>query len=128
MLLLRAVNVAKNQMKMADLRRVLAAAGHGDVRTHLQSGNVIRRSPLGATELESAVERQLAEAFALDAAVMARSPEELAVRGREVYLWCPNGFGRSKVFSGAERILGTAATARNWRTVTTLAELSAANG
>jgi uncharacterized protein (DUF1697 family) len=56
----------------------------------------------------------------------ARSPgDEFRVAGREVYLHCPNGYGRSK-FSNAyfEKKLGVAATTRNWRTVTKLAELA----
>jgi hypothetical protein len=43
--LLRAVNLgARNKVPMAALREHLAAAGLTDVRTHLQSGNVIVRS------------------------------------------------------------------------------------
>ena len=56
----------------------------------------------------------------------ARSPGDgFRVVGREVYLHCPNGYGRSK-FSNAyfEKQLGVAATTRNWRTVAKLAELA----
>ena len=53
-------------------------------------------------------------------------PDELRVRGAEVYFWCPDGWGRSKVSVGLEKALGTAMTVRNWRTVTTLLEM--ANG
>jgi uncharacterized protein (DUF1697 family) len=56
----------------------------------------------------------------------ARSPgDDFRVAGREVYLNCPNGYGPSK-FSNAyfEKQLGVAATTRNWRTVTKLAELA----
>jgi len=52
-------------------------------------------------------------------------PERFALRGRELYLWTPEGLGRSplaKVLT--ERRLGVAATARNWRTVTTLLEIA----
>ncbi len=53
-------------------------------------------------------------------------PDELAVRGREVYLRLPNGAGRTKLtIDYFERRLGTRATARNWRTVTKLLELAA---
>jgi uncharacterized protein (DUF1697 family) len=39
----------------------------------------------------------------------------------------PNGYGRSKLNNALlERRLGVAATTRNWRTVTALAELTAA--
>jgi uncharacterized protein (DUF1697 family) len=54
-------------------------------------------------------------------------PDELRVAGREVYLHCPNGYGRSKLQNALlEKQLGTIATTRNWRTVTTLAELAGA--
>jgi uncharacterized protein (DUF1697 family) len=43
-----------------------------------------------------------------------------------VYLHCPQGYGRSKLSNAFfEKQLGVAATTRNWRTVTTLAELAA---
>ena len=47
-------------------------------------------------------------------------PDRLAVAGREVFLYCPDGLGRSKVLNGAEKLLGTTMTVRNWNTVTTL--------
>ncbi len=53
-------------------------------------------------------------------------PDALWVRGREAYLLCPAGAGQTKLTNAAlERMLGVAATARNWNTVTRLAELSA---
>ena len=59
----------------------------------------------------------------LDAAQFA--PDELEVAGREVYLHYPNGYGRTKLTNAVlERRLGVAATTRNWRTVTALAELT----
>jgi uncharacterized protein (DUF1697 family) len=54
-------------------------------------------------------------------------PDEFRVAGREVYLHCPNGYGRSKLTNAYfEKQLGVAATTRNWRTVTKLAELASA--
>lgn len=53
-------------------------------------------------------------------------PDEFAVRNAEVYLHCPNGFGRSKFsLDYFERTLGGPATIRNWNTVTKLLELMA---
>ncbi len=47
------------------------------------------------------------------------------VQGREVYLYCPNGYGRTKLSNTAiEKLLAVEATTRNWRTVITLAEMS----
>jgi uncharacterized protein (DUF1697 family) len=52
-------------------------------------------------------------------------PDEFRVVGREVYLHCPNGYGRSKLSNAYfEKELGVAATTRNWKTVTALAELA----
>jgi uncharacterized protein (DUF1697 family) len=52
-------------------------------------------------------------------------PDEFAVVGREVYLRLPNGAGRTKITNAyLDRTLGTVSTARNWRTVRKLVELS----
>ena len=52
-------------------------------------------------------------------------PDELSIVGREVYLHCPHGYGRSKLNNAyLERRLGVAATTRNWNTVTTLCDLA----
>jgi uncharacterized protein (DUF1697 family) len=54
-------------------------------------------------------------------------PDEFRVAGREIYLHCPNGYGRSKLTNAYfEKKLGVAATTRNWKTVTKLAELASA--
>ena len=54
-------------------------------------------------------------------------PDEFVVRRREIYVYCPNGFGRSKLsIDYFERRLRTRATARNWNTVIKLAGLMAA--
>jgi uncharacterized protein (DUF1697 family) len=46
--------------------------------------------------------------------------------GSEIYLHCPNGYGRSKLVNNAlERALGLRATTRNWSTVTALQALAA---
>jgi uncharacterized protein (DUF1697 family) len=54
-------------------------------------------------------------------------PDRFAVAGREVYLHCPDGIGRSKLTGDYfEGRLATTATARNWRTVTALVEMAGA--
>lgn len=56
----------------------------------------------------------------------AHAPDEFHVSGREVYLHCPNGYGRTKISNAYfERELGVVGTNRNWRTVTALAESAA---
>ena len=45
--------------------------------------------------------------------------------GREIYSWHPDGFGRSQRAKAlSDKRLGVTATARNWNTVTRLAEMA----
>jgi uncharacterized protein (DUF1697 family) len=51
--------------------------------------------------------------------------DEMAVRGREVYLHCPGGYGTTKLSNGfLERRLAVTATTRNWNTVMKLLQLA----
>ena len=52
------------------------------------------------------------------------APEEFLLKGREVYLYLPNGLGRAKLPPALTRVIGTPDTARNWRTVLKLAALA----
>jgi uncharacterized protein (DUF1697 family) len=52
--------------------------------------------------------------------------ERFALKDKVLYLHAPEGLGRSKLAARVERLLGVEATARNWRTVTTLLDLAAA--
>ncbi|MEJ2668260.1 MAG: DUF1697 domain-containing protein [Deinococcales bacterium] len=53
-------------------------------------------------------------------------PDAFAVRGREIYLQLPGGVARSKLSNAYfDGVLGTVSTARNWRTVRAMAELTA---
>ncbi|KEF03374.1 MULTISPECIES: DUF1697 domain-containing protein [Streptomyces] len=55
----------------------------------------------------------------------AYAPDQLRLIGRELYMWCPNGVGRSKLADAVSRArLGVTATARNWNTVTKLLALA----
>lgn len=52
-------------------------------------------------------------------------PEQLVVCGKESYLYCPNGYGKSKLSNNfIEKKLGVDATTRNWKTVLKLYDLS----
>ena len=52
-------------------------------------------------------------------------PEALAVLGREIYAWHPDGVARSKLWTAlGGKGLGVTATSRNWTTVTTLLEMA----
>lgn len=53
------------------------------------------------------------------------APEAVVMSGREIHVWAPGGIGESKVGRMlTPKRLGTAATARNWRTVQTLLEMA----
>jgi uncharacterized protein (DUF1697 family) len=70
--LLRGINLAsRNRVAMGELRELLTGRGYGDVRTLLQSGNVVLTSDL-------ALERQIADGLGVAPAVVVRTREELA--------------------------------------------------
>jgi uncharacterized protein (DUF1697 family) len=172
--MLRAVNVGgTSRIKMDALQAVYESIGLKDVRTLLQSGNVVFRSTLKnrdqlvrriKQELERQLEleievvlRTLAEVASIvergpvlspdadkakllvmflsgvpEAAAQAalvkwhkdrKGPEMLEMRGPEIYLYYPEGVGRSKL-TGAllENRLNVVGTARNWNTLEKLLE------
>jgi uncharacterized protein (DUF1697 family) len=77
--LLRAINVANRQVPMAQLRDLMADLGYSDVKTYVQSGNVVFTGP---DDEPQAVERRLAsalaDAFGFEIPVMVRTRDELA--------------------------------------------------
>ncbi len=55
---------------------------------------------------------------------LATSRERFRILNREIYLYCPDGYGRTKLSNNAiEKKLSVVATTRNWRTVNTLLEM-----
>ena len=167
--LLRGVNVGgKTKLPMADLRRIAEGCGFDDVRTYVQSGNVVFRTSGAAAAVAKKLRSAIAAGTSLDPAIAIRSaaqlakvveqcpfddtasvhvtflvegakgaapkvdqeqfaPERYDVRGKEVYLYLPNGLGRSKLAAALSK--GAAAadgTTRNWRTVTAVLEMARA--
>jgi len=52
---------------------------------------------------------------------LAVKPEQFRIMGREIYLYCPNGYGNTRLSNTAiEKKLSVVATTRNWNTVNTL--------
>jgi len=103
------------------------------VRSKQELGKVVAGNPFTARAADSAhlhvtfLAAAPAAARVRDLRARAFAPEELAVRGREVYLHCPNGYGRTKLNNAfLEKQLRVAGTTRNWRTVTRLADLARA--
>ncbi|MEQ4300488.1 DUF1697 domain-containing protein [Plantactinospora sp. B6F1] len=87
--LLRGVNVGSgNRIGMADLRRIVTDLGHDDVRTYLQSGNVVFgvADKADPQRLGSRVRKAIAEELGLDVPVLVRSgPELTALAGANPY-------------------------------------------
>jgi uncharacterized protein (DUF1697 family) len=169
---LRGINLGgKNKLAMQSVVRIFAAAGCSEVRTYIQSGNIVFSAPTrvvqtlakkisahiasdfglivpvvlrSAAELSAAIddnpfiaqgkdvdhlhlvflasEPNAAKLSALDPA---RSPgDEFVLRGRDLYLYLPNGVAKSKLTNAyLDAKLGTVSTFRNWRTVLKLLEL-----
>ncbi|HEY3516082.1 MAG TPA: DUF1697 domain-containing protein [Gammaproteobacteria bacterium] len=172
--MLRGVNVGGSGLiKMDALREAYESVGLADVRTLLQSGNVLFRSRL--TDRQRLVKRIMQEierCFDLQVEVILRTLAEVAsivdrgpvlspradkskllvmflssvpdaaaqtalrkwhkdkglkemleIRGPEIYLYYPDGVGRSKLTGAViESKLDTAGTARNWNTLIKLVE------
>jgi uncharacterized protein (DUF1697 family) len=60
-------------------------------------------------------------------AAAAKSEDRYAIAGNEIYLYCPNGFGKTLLSNTFfEKQLKVTATSRNWRTVQALLAMSAA--
>ena len=171
--LLRAVNLgARNKVSMPVLRGLLEQAGFDEVRTYVQSGNIVTRSSHRSSDKVSGVIGGIiAEHFDVDTPVAVRSPQQLravlewnpfpqaaaerpklvtvchllrtpkpvdveallaenvsepiAVRGDEVVIDYAAGSHSSKVSPAwLARRLKVEATARNWRTLTALVEMT----
>ncbi len=55
--------------------------------------------------------------------------DEFRHSGKEIYLYCPNGYGKTKLSNNViEKVLATRGTTRNWNTVGKLYEMSLEQG
>ncbi|MGC4019084.1 MAG: DUF1697 domain-containing protein [Muricomes sp.] len=76
--LLRGINVGgKNIIKMADLKRVLELVGFCDVKTYIQSGNVLFKSSETEEILQKKMEHEIEKAFGIAAKVILRTKVQL---------------------------------------------------
>lgn len=172
-LLLRGINVGgRGKLPMKSLVASLEELGAEDVRTYIQSGNVVlRATERSATKLQDDVARAIADKHGFEPRILALTPaafekvrtsnpfpnaaeesdgkalhamflggtpdpsalacldevkrpsEEWQLVGEALYLHAPEGFHESKLAARADRSLGVPVTARNWRTVTKIAEM-----
>lgn len=76
---LRGINVSgQKKVPMAELRSILSSIGLGDVKTYIQSGNVIFSSERTSTsKLEERIEKVIKKSFCFDVLVLVKSVEEL---------------------------------------------------
>ena len=171
--LFRGINVGGNNLlPMKELVCNLEALKLKNVRTYIQSGNVVFDSgEKNATALATKISKRIEREHGFRPQVLLISREELAsaikanpfpqavadpkslhffflekpapkaniealdklkaptesyvLKGSLFFLHAPEGVGRSKLAASAERHLGVGATARNYRTVEKLAEMSA---
>ena len=171
--LLRGINVGgKNRLQMKELAAMFVDAGCEDVRTYIQSGNVLFRSePALNEEIPALVSAAISSRFGYNIPIITRTSQELGdvvrvnpfvgtgadvdklhvvfladqpdmasaetldpdrspgdeflASGREVYLYCPDGFARTKLTNSYfDSRLSTTSTTRNWKTVLKLLELA----
>jgi uncharacterized protein (DUF1697 family) len=77
--LLRGINIgSRTRIAMPALRAALEAAGFEDVKTYVQSGNVVLSSKTKPEQTARKIERLIAKEFGLEIAVVARTRAELA--------------------------------------------------
>ena len=85
-------------------------------------GRGVQTERLYVTLLKELPEKKVVSSLEMNQA----SNEKYVVKGREIYLYCPNGYGRTKLNNNIfEKKLNAVATTRNWKTTTTLLELAA---
>ncbi|MFC3876803.1 DUF1697 domain-containing protein [Winogradskyella maritima] len=172
-MLLRGINVGgHNKLPMVDLRQALTSEGFADVKTYIQSGNIILKSELNnVAKIKTKIAKAIKTHFELDIPVLAKTPSELRVIFDDcpfedavkqvsyfvllsqkptsdkvgiaqqktypneefhiindvIYFFPKNGYGRAKFnLAYFERVLETKATARNYKTMLKLLELSEA--
>ena len=91
--LLRGINVGgKNVIRMADLRACFEADGFDDVRTYIQSGNVLFTASGSPAALTARIERMLISAFDYEATLVVRSARQV----RAIVDAAPERFGADR--------------------------------
>lgn len=109
---------------------------HSDVilRTTADLRDVIARNPFGrhrniepAKLLVTFLAQHPPKELSARILAVRPDPEELHLDGRELYVYFPDGMGRSKLFSTLfGKLLKKEGTGRNWNTVTKLLEMAEA--
>ncbi len=106
----------------AQLRKSLGLNVSVIIRDQIDISKIIKNNPLRARDHEKlhvTFLRSDPAELPLDEIKKAKSSaEEFSISGREVYLFCPDGYGRTKLNNSFfEKQMQVPATTRNWRTV-----------
>lgn len=97
-----------------ELRKAIAASPFSD-RPHLEPGKIL----VTFLTAEPPKDAQTALDKFKD------YPEELHLNGRELYIYFPNGAGKTKLpWSAVEKYLNVTGTARNWNSVTSMLKMA----
>jgi uncharacterized protein (DUF1697 family) len=168
--LLRGINVSGQKMiKMQVLQSLFAELGFKNIRTYIQSGNIIFESgKISQDVLAKQIEEKILQSYHFEVPAIIRHHDEIKrilennpflikrnedinklyvtflsnesdesdkydksdksidydefiISGKNIYLFCPNGYGRTKLNNNFfESKLKVKATTRNWKTVNAL--------
>jgi uncharacterized protein (DUF1697 family) len=56
-------------------------------------------------------------------------PDKFIINGKEIFIYCPNGFGKSKIYTGFfENKMKVSGTGRNWNTINALLKIAEKKG
>ncbi len=175
--LLRGINVGgQKQIRIPELAKLYEDAGFTNVRTYVQSGNIIfDTSERDQSVLSEVIERRILKIYKFSVEAFIRTPkdfkqlsdnnpflkarhedpaklhvtflkstpaksqinkieipdgstDEYYIKEKEIYLFCPNGYGRTKLSNTFfEKKLDIPATTRNWNTINALYKITAGN-
>lgn len=97
-----------------ELRRTIAASPFSG-RRNLEPGKILVTFLADAPPADAASKLDAFKSY----------PEEVHLNGREMFIYFPNGAGRSKLpWSQVEKFLKVTGTARNWNTVLAMLEIA----
>ncbi len=101
------------------------------LRTSKDLETIIRRNPfakkkaLDATKLHVTFLSAPPTTALKSLQALSAEPDQFRIGRQEIYLYCPAGYGRTKLSNNAiERMLSVSATTRNWKTLNKLAEMA----
>lgn len=97
-----------------ELRKAIAATPFAD-RPNLEPGKILVTFLAAAPPVEAQASFNKFKDY----------PEEVHLKGRELYIYFPNGAGKSKLpWSAVEKLLKVTGTARNWNSVKAMLEIA----